>query len=291
MKISIENHVLHTRFGDERSFEMLKDAGFDCVDYSFYWLQPEMDEKVLGDGYLDYACKVRNLLDDLQLECNQAHAPFEVKSEDPFDVSNVRYLRLIRSLESASIMGAKCIIVHALTPPEGVSMLEYNYRFYKSLEPYCEKFGIKVAVENLFTSPRDPETKLLSNKKFGKPAYMMELMNKLSPDNFVICIDLGHAKLTGNNPEDFIRGIDGSRLKALHVQDNDFVDDCHILPFNGKLNWANITESLAEVGYDSELTLEVFGFLGKMEDEMLPEALKFAAATAKHLVKKIEAQK
>ena len=291
MKISIENHVLHTRFGDERSFEMLKDAGFDCVDYSFYWLQTEMDKMVLGDGYLDYACKVRNLLDDLQLECNQAHAPFEVKSEDPFDVSNVRYLRLIRSLESASIMGAKCIIVHALTPPEGVSMLEYNYRFYKSLEPYCEKFGIKVAVENLFTSPRDPETKLLSNKKFGKPAYMMELMNKLSPDNFVICIDLGHAKLTGNNPEDFIRGIDGSRLKALHVQDNDFVDDCHILPFNGKLNWNNITESLADVGYDSELTLEVFGFLGKMEDEMLPEALKFAAATAKHLVKKIEAQK
>ena len=291
MKISIENHVLHTRFGDERSFEMLKEAGFDCVDYSFYWLQTEMDKMVLGDGYLDYACKVRNLLDDLQLECNQAHAPFEVKSEDPFDVSNVRYLRLIRSLESASIMGAKCIIVHALTPPEGVSMLEYNYRFYKSLEPYCEKFGIKVAVENLFTSPRDPETKLLSNKKFGKPAYMMELMNKLSPDNFVICIDLGHAKLTGNNPEDFIRGIDGSRLKALHVQDNDFVDDCHILPFNGKLNWNNITESLADVGYDSELTLEVFGFLGKMEDEMLPEALKFAAATAKHLVKKIEAQK
>ncbi len=291
MKISIENHVLHTRFGDERSFEMLKDAGFDCVDYSFYWLQTEMDKMVLGDGYLDYACKVRNLLDDLQMECNQAHAPFEMNSEDSFDVSNVSYLRLVRSLESASIMGAKSIIVHALTPPENESMLEYNYRFYKCLEPYCEKFGIKVAVENLFMGPRDPETKLLCDRKFGKPNYMMELMDRLSPENFVICIDLGHAKLTGNNPEDFIRAIDGSRLKALHVQDNDFVDDCHILPFNGKLNWNNITESLADVGYDSELTLEVFGFLSKMEDEMLPEALKFAAATAKHLVKKIEAQK
>lgn len=49
MDISIENHVLHSRYGDRKALELLKEAGFNRVDYSFYWMEPELDEMVLGD--------------------------------------------------------------------------------------------------------------------------------------------------------------------------------------------------------------------------------------------------
>lgn len=288
MIISIENHILHYRFGDEHAFEMIKEAGFDAVDYSFYWLPPELEEQVLGENYVSYADVVRAKLDELHLVCNQAHAPFEMDRNDTFELSNQKYLRLVRSLESAAIMGARQIIVHALQPVEGCDMTEYNHLFYTSLDPYCEKFGIQIAVENLFMEPWDPEAQTLCNKKFGSPEHMNTLIRRLDPRHFVVCVDVGHARLTGNEPEEFIRGIDTDRLRALHIQDNDLIHDSHTLPYLGKLNWNEICKSLAETKYPGDLTLEVFAYLNQIETDMMPAALRYAAATAKHLVKKIQ---
>ena len=39
MKLSIETHVLHKRYGDEKAISMLKKAGFDSIDYSYYYEQ------------------------------------------------------------------------------------------------------------------------------------------------------------------------------------------------------------------------------------------------------------
>ena len=54
----------------------------------------------------------------------------------------------------ASILGAKCIVVH---PKQHLpyrrnaeTLKKINFDFYKSLIPYCEQFGIKVAVENMW---------------------------------------------------------------------------------------------------------------------------------------------
>ncbi len=288
MKISIENFEIHRKCGLFESLELIKAAGFDCVDFSYYWLENVAPE-ILGENYLDIACRLRAKLDELELTCNQAHAPFVLTWEDAFDLSNRRYLELVRSMESAAILGARQIVVHALTPENVEDMIPFNYAYYKSLEPYCKKFGIRVAVENLFMDPQDPQTHIFCDRKLGKPAYMNALMEMLDPQWFVICVDIGHARLTGNEPEDYIAGIDGSRLKALHVQDNDGISDRHILPWNGILNWDNITKSLGKADYDGEVTLEVFGFLGRMEPEMIPDALKFCAATARLVAKKIEA--
>lgn len=76
-------------------------------------------------------------------------------------------------------------------------------------------------------------------------------------------------------------------LKALHVQDNDLKNDRHWLPYCGDLNWTNITRALGEIGYDGDLTFEIFGFLGKQEPDNLPIALKSAEQTGRLLIKNI----
>ena len=279
MKLSVELYVLREKFDDFKGIEMIKKAGFDAVDYSFYSLEGQKKEMVLGDGYREYAQKIRKALDAVNLSCNQAHAPFEITVEDDYDITNERFKQLIRSMESASIMGAKHIIVHAVSTD-----IETNYVFYKSLQPYCEKFGIKIAVENLFI--RDGEKHF---SQLGTPEELNEMLMRLDAEWFIMCIDLGHAQLTYDSTEKFILSVLPQKIKALHVHDNDLVYDAHKLPYTGKLNWDAIIKSIAKVNYSGDLTFEVVKYLECFDsEETLQSALNLAHSVGREMIEKIK---
>lgn len=279
MKVSVDSYVMIERFGDFAAAELIKEIGFDALDYSYYWENER--EEVLGDNYIDHAKKLREHLDKIGLECNQAHAPFSVKYGSNFDLSDKNYLWLVHSIESASILGAENIVVHSITVPDDVDFEEYNIRYYKSLVPYCEKFKIHVAVENLFRH----DTSI--NKIFGKigtPEELNKMVESIGSPWIVACVDVGHASLTGYKPEEFIEGVSPKILKSLHVQDTDYVLDRHALPYTQEFNWDAIMGSLKKIGYDGDLTFEVWRFLYGFPKELLPDALKLVFAVGKHLV-------
>lgn len=279
MKLSVEIYTLSTKFGDFKAFEMIKNAGFDCVDYSYYWENER--EEILGENYRNYAQSLRKKLDEIGLECNQAHAPFSLPYGAKFDVSEKKYLQLVRSIESASILGAKNIIVHSLTVPEDADFMKYNIKYYKSLVPYCEKFGINVAVENLFRG--DPKRKCYIGK-LGSPAELNGIIEEINSPYIVACIDIGHASLTGYEPEKFIEKTNPDVLRALHVQDTDYLSDLHTLPYLGSLNWENIMSALKKVGYSGDLTFEIMNYLHKFPDELVFEAMKLAVSVGRYLI-------
>lgn len=281
MKLSIETYVLHPKYGDLKSIEMIKKAGFDCIDYSFYG--PAETDGTLCDNYREYAQSVREMLDKNGITCNQAHAPFVLEYGCHFDLSDPLYAQLVRSIEAAAIMGAENIIVHSLATPVDVDTFAYNLAFYRSLEPYCEKFNIHIAIENLFSY--DPKCKC-HRGRLHTPALLKQMLNELASPWFVICIDVGHAALTGLEPEDLIRQLDGSTLKALHIHDNDYLSDRHALPYTGSLNWSGIMSALKEIDYQGELTLEIFGYLTHIEDGLMEDTLAFAARTGRYLIEK-----
>ena len=41
MKLSIETYVMRHRFGDIKAIEMISKAGFDALDYSYYWVDED----------------------------------------------------------------------------------------------------------------------------------------------------------------------------------------------------------------------------------------------------------
>lgn len=283
MRLSVETSAVRDRVGDLRALELIKDAGFDCVDFSYYWTTP--GAPVIGEEYVAYAHTVRAKLDELGLVCNQAHAPFTFKYGGAFDMENPDYCSIVRAVESASILGAAQIIVHSIGIPETdrktVTFEDYNYAFYKSFEPYCEKFGIRVAVENLFS--RDKKRGGFRPRP-ATPEQLNDFVRLLDSPWFVICVDVGHAALGGYEPEDFIAGMDGALLQAVHIQDGDYLDDRHTLPFLGQFRWAEIMRSLGEVGYEGDLTFEIFKYLKGVPKELLSDALAFAQRTGRHLI-------
>jgi sugar phosphate isomerase/epimerase len=260
---------------------MLKKAGFDSIDYSYYWL-PEEDE-ALGESYREYAGKVKEYLEKNNMTCNQAHAPLALKYGAVLDVEDPEYLKLVRSIESAAILGAESIIVHALKVPSEVDLFAYNVAFYKGLEKYCRQFHICIAIENLFW--QDKKSNCL--RGLFTPEQLNEMIAVLDSPYFVICVDVGHAAITGYEPQDMIRQFDSKNLKALHIHDNDYYRDRHTLPYTGLLDWGQITQALHDIGYQGDFTLEIFGYLLKVDDAFMETALDFAAKTGRFLIESI----
>lgn len=281
MKISVETYALRKRFGDEEGLRRIAAAGFDSFDYSFYWTDERDD--MLGDDYLCRAERLKEYTSLLGLTCGQAHAPFDIMANNRFDESDPLFIRLVRSIEMASVLGAENIVVHRVAAPDSLDETEFNRGFYRSLIPYCEKYGIKVAVENLFTF-RDGKPVGV----FGKPEILKDFIESLDSDCFTACVDVGHAILTGAPPQELIAGIGGGLLKSLHIHDNDGNNDSHRFPWCGVIDWDAVTDSLAAVGYDGEMTLEIFGSLCRYPAELTDDALVFAARIASRLADMVE---
>lgn len=281
MRLSIETYVLHKRYGDEKAIKMLKNAGFDSVDYSYNWLKE--DDETLGENYVAYAHKLKRLLDENGMVCNQAHAPFSVVYGSSFDKTDKNYEQIVRSMESAAIIGAKYIVIHSLKVPEGVDVFDYNLQYYKSFQPYCEKFKIAVAIENLPNyGARIGE---FYPGRLHTPELLYKMLDALQSPWFVVCADTGHAGITGVEPQDLIRGLDRDVLKVIHVHDNDYVTDKHMLPFMGKFDWEKIMQALKDIDYAGDFNLELPYFLDKFSDDLIEDALAFAAKVGRKLIR------
>jgi len=283
MKLSIGTCTVRERFGDEKAIEMLKAAGFDACDYSLFGAK-NFGNMLEGD-YVSYAKHIKSVMVHHGLVCNQSHAPFVFRYENnKIDISDPYYSDIVKSIEFSSIIEAPHVVVHAITVPEDVDFYEYNYNYFKSFEKYCEKYNVRIAIENLFI--RD-EKRQCYKGKLGNPAELMDFIKKLDSKWFYACLDTGHSALTGTEPEVFISSMDNNTIKALHIHDNNYLSDMHMLPFTGKMNWTKITESLRNIKYDGDLTLESGGFLRGFGDDMFLDALKFSAKVGRTLIKMI----
>ena len=285
MKLSVETYLLRNKYGDQKAFAMLHEAGFDAVDYSFYWHE---DPWFMREHSREHAAQLRTWLEEYGMCCVQAHAPFDMLWGEDFDLSNPHYLLTVKAIEGAALLGAKCIVVHALdkaveTPLE--ETVEMNYRYYKSLEPWAAKFGIQIAVENLFLY--DLKRKRCAGL-FGSPDALCAMLRKLDSPWFTACVDVGHASLSGWEPEDFIRRMDPQFLGALHIQDTDYLDDRHTLPYLGDFKWEAIMAALREKNFRGGINLEIFLYMERFPEALLPDALAMAAKVGRHLMAQLE---
>lgn len=281
MRLAVESFVPRERFGDKEGLTVIRDAGFDCVDYSFYWGKESFP--MYTDAYRTYAEDLRAHLDQLGLVCNQAHAPFSVRYGTSMTEEDPDYRNVVRALEAAAVLGAEAIVVHAIDVTEkGVDVMEYNLRYYRSLEPYAARFGIRIAVENLFV--RDGKRNRFSQNLFGTPEQLNAMLRALNSPWFSALIDVGHAALTGNEPEVFIAKTDPGILRGLHIQDTDYRDDRHLLPYLGTHDWPAILQALKDYGYEGDFTFELTGYLKRLPAPLLAEALRFAHSVGRYLL-------
>ena len=118
--------------------------------------------------------------------------------------------------------------------------------------PYLIKYDIPLALENM---PHDNYEVLTS--------YMNDY-----PEEYIgLTCDTGHANIAGKTG-DFYRLK--SRVRALHINDNDGISDQHLIPGDGNVNWDEVTSHIAAMPLcDGKLEFEL-----SIAAEQLPETFE-----------------
>lgn len=276
------------RFGLYRAIDMLCEAGFRSIDIDLYNLESPLLQKNNSKAIAD----VKAHLDAFGAIAHQAHAPFPI-GKDAYRIpeENVDVL-LRRSLEVAGALGISQVIFHPIRIYDSTSeqRIEKNREILLPYGEYAKKCGTRIAVENLFCRHKEQKKKLIANAcSTGEElAAMIDTLG----EGFVACLDLGHAGLAGQSAAGMIRTLGKKRLHALHVHDNNYLEDQHLVPYQGDMDWGSIIDALAEIGYDDSFTFEaVPRYLHSLPESLCPSFLRNLYDIGTDFVKRIEEKK
>ena len=287
MLISTNTQDLCSRFGDSQTIRMIAEAGFTAFDMSFFARDDLFAMK--KEDFLAHFRTLRAVADDAGIVCNQAHAPFS-SSKGDLEFDERRFGEILLSMEAASVLGAKNIIVHPKQHLEYAlnadTLKKMNIEFYSRLIPYAEKFGICICAENMWQ--QDKHTRRIVDSTCSRAEEFCDYIDSIGSEFLVGCLDIGHVPLSGENEVRIIRKLGNKRLKALHVHDTDGVSDLHTLPFLSKIDMNEVMTTLGEIGYEGDLTFEAENFFRRMPDELIPAALHFMYETGLYLASVIE---
>ncbi|MBO5883729.1 MAG: sugar phosphate isomerase/epimerase [Clostridia bacterium] len=273
--------------GVEEVISMIAKAGFDAFDLSL--------EKadIWGDDPIGFANKVKEASLKYGIPCNQSHAPFPSSVGDEEKDEEI-FKSIVTAMEIASIAGADVIVVH---PKQHLKYAEagnpeklkaMNLEFYKRLVPYCEKFNIKVAAENMW---QFDDNKVIIDSTCASSEEFCEYIDMIDSPYIVGCLDLGHVALVRRDLPEMIRRMGNSRIRALHVHDNDLIRDNHVIPYTRNMTYYDTTTAFADIGYDGDFTFEADAFFAKLPPPLLQDGLNFAHAVGRFMIAEIESKR
>ncbi|MCL2098851.1 MAG: sugar phosphate isomerase/epimerase [Oscillospiraceae bacterium] len=292
MIISTQTDSFAHKFGEHDAIKYLAKVGFDAFDYSmFNILNKNITHPLMRADYKEYALSLRAAADEYNIICNQAHAPFpsfmQYPAEEHSGYNEIITPAIVRSMETAAILGAGIIVVHPVMLDNPAEQKKMNVEFYNNLLPYCKKYNIKIALENMWGW--DEQNKKVTPAACSTGREFCEYLDALDKNWFTACLDLGHGEMQGSgaaSTAELIYMLGHDRLKALHIHDNNKINDTHTLPFTGKINWDEIMTALKNINYDGDFTFEADAFLQGFPAELYLEASGLMLNTGRYFIKK-----
>lgn len=250
----------------------MKECGFDAYDFTFendYYAEKPFGE----ENYIENAKAFRKYSESLGIVCHQTHAPFPTAKVNDDVYNKDIFTKIVHAIEISGLLGAKVCVVH----PSVEHSVEENIRLYQALEPYAKKADVKIGVENM-------------TRDIGShPTHIKAILDGLSEDVFVFCLDTGHAEMAQNKTSavEMIRTMK-NRLQAVHLHDCDLIRDNHGLPFTYKINFDAVIAEMKKVGYQGDVMLETGSFFSGVPMQLLPAYAKLAAKVASYIREQLQ---
>lgn len=250
----------------EKMSKMMSEAGFKYVAMSF----GDDEGNLLKEDWKDYVYKMKSVFDKNDLKCVMTHAPYYPLLISAEERDEKLELTMLRTIEATKILDADICAVHPrsfidknLPERESVdrerSLIE-NIKSFKPLVQECEKFGVKLGIENLMKYPNayPPFYSYIVDDQ-------IELIEKLNSKNVCAVWDFGHANLCEEDQAERIRKL-GSKIMGTHIHNNDGINDNHFPPFypqqssyyvRKSVDWNSVMSALKDTNFDGYLTLEI----------------------------------
>ena len=94
------------------------------------------------------------------------------------------------------------------------------------------------------------------NFSLSRPTDILRFVKTINDDNFKICFDTGHVSVFKDlSVGEELRKL-GDEIRVLHVHDNAFDIDLHLMPFFGIIDWHDFAAALNEIRFGGSFSLE-----------------------------------
>ena len=285
MKISTEISSASKLIGEHQAVKMIAKAGFDAWDLSMFamckynWqtgLCESTNHPLSGNAYLKFIRELKDIGLDNGIHCNQSHAPF------PSSCKGIQsYLQ--RAIECTAEAGGQICIIH----PDNNKSAEENAEFYLSLLPFAKSCGVKIATENMWNW--DNALGHSTPAACSTSESFCQHLQAINDEYFIACLDIGHAEMegSGSGAVNMIHAL-GNKLQALHIHDNDKINDCHQIPLSMKIDFSAVVKALRDIDYKGYFTLEADQYLTSFNEENVFQGLCNLANSAKVLCEMFE---
>lgn len=291
-------------------FEMMRHAGFSSCDFSLnsYLTNTLLYSMEINDFFSQPMPELETFFTPHKeaaatagVKINQMHLPYPSYIPNAAEETNNYLMRTVapKSLKICAFFNCPYIVVHGfkLAMELGSEAAEWarTEAFLDSLAPLAKELGITICMENIYTNigKHIIEGPCCDAKK---AAARIDRMNeKYGAEVLGFCFDTGHANLIGLDFEDFITTL-GSRLKVLHIHDNDSIGDLHQIPFPftksreniSATDWDGFIRGLQKIRFDGVLSFETAPALSSFPMMLKQDVLHFIAQIGNYFMAEIQ---
>ena len=225
--------------------------GFDYQELGNYKNSPLY--KMSDDEFEGYLTKVKNCAEKNGLIIHQLHGTWPHVDDLTAEgrAQTIEYFK--KCILGAKYLGCKRVIVHPFMPCLYLG------------EPYVEDedFAInKQMLLSLASVARDCDvTVCLENMPFPKHSAfsyvknIKKLLLEINDAHVKACLDVGHFNSEKGDIYEAITLL-GDDLAALHIHDDRYGQDRHLIPFQGETNWDGFIRGLRDISYKGVISLE-----------------------------------
>ena len=309
LKIGVQTQNAIEDACPEIGFNMLREAGFECVDFSLHGYLSNKDlyqgkrndffDKSVSD-LEKYFTPHKIAAKAAGITIHQMHMPYPMYMPKA-DVALNDYLTknvAPKSLQICSFLECKYIVIHGfkLIKYVGSEEAEWQYTesFIERIAPQLKELGIVVCIENLYEGIGGHLIEATCCNARKAAERIDRLNEKYKAEILGFCFDTGHANLIGLDFEKFITTL-GSRLKVLHIHDNDGIRDLHQIPFtfsrarenSTSTDWAGFINGLRNVKFEGVLNFETGPVLNSFPAELKKAAFEMIAKIGKYFSNEI----
>lgn len=290
-KIGVQTGGVEEHYGIDEAYHVIKEAGFDAVDVNLDHLMggdlirkgehaPAFDAE--GEDSLVYFKPYKDAAEKYGIDNYQAHAPFPCYVAEPSNGYNDYLLEVLKkTIAGCAYIGCKRLIIHPFflgyeKQLDPQMEWDLNIQRYSELIPAAKAYGVTICLENMFAGFRGKRYEAVCSDITLACKYV-DTLNEIAGERvFAFCLDTGHLLLLGKDVKNAMIQL-GDRIECFHVHDNNGVEDQHMPPYTGKLDWDRFVEGLKAIGFDKTLSFETYNILVTLDHELVPSILRFIA--------------
>ena len=269
--------------GYEEGLAKIKAHGYDCIDYSEL-SSPSSPLYEKSDAEFEkYLRRFGETAKSVGLEISQMHALWPTFGDTTEEGRAKTLEYYVKEIRASRFLDCPKLVLHPCMPKgwgEGDSqeVVETNVRMLENLLPFARENSVTLCLENMPLKP---------GRTFSTVEEWRSVLTAVHDPLAKACLDTGHLSAMGVDVYDAIVQM-GDFISALHVHDDRFGQDRHLLPFQGSLNWAGFMQGLKEIGFKGCVSLETQVSLSTpepMRERMQIELAKLARYIADEIEK------